>query len=133
MYTEYTVQCISVLQIYTYSESTISLDTENIWSTLLNSLIQCCSVHWSIRVTLPSLYLLFNPIHIQEYCISVHRKCLEYTVKEPDTMLQCTLVFVEYTVWSISVHQISKYSGVKPLSMYAEHILSTQFTILSSL
>ena len=40
---------------------------------------------------------------------------------------------MEYLVQYISVHQISTYSRVKPLSLYAEHILSTQFTTLSSL
>ena len=36
---------ISALQVYTYSESNISVYTENTLSTLLNSLMQCCSVH----------------------------------------------------------------------------------------
>ena len=57
---EYTFQSVSAHQIYTYFESTVSLYTENILSTLLNSLIQYCSVHWSMWIKLYSLDLFRN-------------------------------------------------------------------------
>ena len=47
--------------------------------------------------------------------------------------MQCTLVFVEYPVRYLSVHQISTYSRVKPVSLYAEHILSSLLLNLKSL
>ena len=54
---------ISALQIYTYFESTISVYTENILSTLLKSLIQSFSVHWPLWSTLPGVYLFTKSLH----------------------------------------------------------------------
>ena len=46
--------------------------------------------------------------------------------KKPDTILQCTLVYIEYTVQSISVFQIYTYSRVHhPDITVHENILST--------
>ena len=64
VYTEYTVQSISVLQIYTYLESTILLHTDNILSTLSNNLAQSFSVHWSLWNTLSGIYLFTKSLHI---------------------------------------------------------------------
>ena len=48
---------------------------------------------------------------------------LEYTVKKPDMILQYTLIYLEYTTQSLSVHQIYTYSE-SALSPYTENILS---------
>ena len=64
VFVEYTVQSVSAHQIYTYSERTFSLYTENILSTLLNSLIRYCSVHWSMWITPSSLDLFTKSINV---------------------------------------------------------------------
>ena len=136
VYTENTAQSISTHQIYKKSrvQHPISLYTENILSTLLKSLTQYCSVHWSIQSTLSTLYMFPNLYIFQRtsYHIIKHWRYLERTVNKTDTILQCVQDYTEYTVQSLSVHQIYAYFRVKSPLLYTENILSTLFTILSS-
>ena len=116
VYTEYIVKSISVRQIYTKSRvhHPISVYTENILSTLLKSLIQCCSVHCS-RQRDCQVYICSPNLHrIQSTSFQITVHC--FVVYIGLYRVHCPVYFCSPNLYVFQS---------KPLSLYAENILST--------
>ena len=109
--------------IYTYSKvKPPSLYTENMLSTLLKSLIQYYSVHWSIRSTLSSLYLFTKSISFRVKPPSLYTEDILSTAWSNITVYT-GLYGVHSLVYFCS--PIYTYSKVKPPSLYTENMLSS--------
>ena len=134
--------CLKGVFLKSESFSLIALGVSRWWkknmrlSTLLKSLTKYCSVHCTVYTGLSKIHC---PVYVccSNLLLRVHHHIsmytdgyLEYTIKYLDTILQCTQIYLKYTVRPISLHQIYAYSE-STISLCAENILSTMLKNLT--
>ena len=61
--------------------------------------------------------------------ISMSLKDILSTLLNSLIRYQCTLIYLEYTVQPIALHQICAYSGSSTILLYTENILSTMIKV----